>query len=83
MHLLFADAANTASGVFLGLGAFGLILALVLGLFWVWMLIDAFTNRSLDDVAKIVWVLVIFFLPFLGALAYFFMGRGSKPGSTA
>jgi len=52
-----------------------------LGLFWLWMLIDALTNASLDPTMKIVWALVIFFLPFIGALAYLFVGR--KGRSTA
>jgi hypothetical protein len=70
-----ATADNGPAGFFFGLGAFGLIVALLLGLFWLWMLIDALTNASLEPTMKIVWALVIFFLPFLGALAYFFMGR--------
>ena len=73
--LFLAQSADNAAGVFFGLGAVGLILALLAALFWVWMLIDALTNASLDTVMKIVWTLVIFFLPFLGALAYLFVGR--------
>lgn len=73
--LYIADAADKAAGTLFGLGAFGLAIALVLGLFWLWMLIDAFTNASLEPAMKVVWAAVIFFLPFLGALAYFFMGR--------
>jgi uncharacterized RDD family membrane protein YckC len=83
MNLLLlaqAVADNGGAGIFLGLGAFGLILALVLGLFWLWMLIDALTNASLDPTMKIVWALVIFFLPFIGAVAYFFVGRKGKSG---
>ncbi|MEP6916530.1 MAG: PLD nuclease N-terminal domain-containing protein, partial [Acidobacteriota bacterium] len=73
--LLAQASADNAAGVFFGFGAFALILALALGLFWLWMLIDALTNASLEPPMKITWALVIFFLPFLGALAYFFMGR--------
>jgi uncharacterized RDD family membrane protein YckC len=81
-YLVLAQAATDSgpAGFFFGLGAVGLVIALVLGLFWLWMLIDALTNASLEPPAKIVWALIIFFLPFLGALAYFFMGR--KGGST-
>jgi hypothetical protein len=39
------------------------------------MLIDALTNQSLNSAMKAVWVLIIFSLPFLGALAYLFVGR--------
>ena len=81
--ILLAQAADNAAGVFFGLGAFGLAIALVLGLFWLWMLIDALTNASLEPTMKIIWALVIFFLPFLGALAYFFVGRKGKASPSA
>ncbi len=43
------------------------------------MLIDCLTNRSLPDVQKIIWLLVIFFMHVLGAVIYFFVGRpGTK-----
>jgi hypothetical protein len=74
---VLAQAADNPAGVFFGLGAIGLILALVLSLFWLWMLIDSLTNASLDPTMKIVWALVIFFLPFIGAVLYFFVGRRS------
>jgi phospholipase D-like protein len=65
-----------------GSGVFGL-LALLIGavislagfIFWLWMLIHAITNKGLQDGEKIVWVLVIIFLPFLGSIIYFFIGR--------
>ncbi len=63
-------------------GVFGLLvwlvmaaLSLALFVFWLWMLIHAITNKGLRDVEKIVWVIVIIFLPFLGSLIYFFVGR--------
>jgi uncharacterized RDD family membrane protein YckC len=78
--LLLADSADTAAGTFLGLGIFGLLLVLVASLFWLWMLVDALTNTALDGTMKIVWALVIFFLHFLGALIYFFVGRRPRAG---
>lgn len=72
---LLAQAAQNVSGTFFGLGIFGLLLAVVLALFWVWMLIDALTNTHLDAGMKLIWAAAIFFLPFLGALAYLFIGR--------
>jgi len=85
MNTLFflADSAGDASGVFLGLGVGGLVIAVILSLFWLWMLVDALTNPALDTTMKIVWALVIFFLPFLGALGYFFLGRKGRPGAVA
>ncbi len=77
--ILLADSADNAAGFFFGLGAFGLAVALVVFLFWLWMLFDALTNASLDPTMKLVWAAVIFFLPFLGAVAYLLVGR--KPRS--
>ena len=66
----------------LGLGGGELILILfllplsLLGcVFWIWMLIHAIQNKGLTETEKIVWVLVIALLHFLGALIYFFAGR--------
>jgi hypothetical protein len=63
-------------------GLFGLLIWAICGclaaaafVFWIWMLVDAIKNRSLTDTEKIVWVLVVIFLHFLGALIYFFVGR--------
>jgi hypothetical protein len=44
-------------------------------MFWLWMLVNAITNPALVGTEKLVWVLVIIFLHFLGALIYFFVGR--------
>ena len=66
---------------------FGLMFVLllwVLGalafIFWIWMLVHAITNKGLSNVERVIWVLVVFFLHFLGALIYFFVG---KPRGTA
>jgi uncharacterized membrane protein YhaH (DUF805 family) len=51
------------------------ILYLLALIFWIWMLVDCIQNRRLNDTEKIIWVLVILFLPTLGAIIYFFVGR--------
>ena len=63
------------SGIF---GLFLLLIAALLFVFWIWMLIDAIKNPALTSTQKIVWVLVIIFLPFLGPLIYFFAGRSAR-----
>ena len=77
---------NPMFGSIIG-GVFGLLvwlfmaaLSLALFAFWLWMLIHAITNKGLRDVEKIVWVIVIIFLPFLGSLIYFFIGRPKGGG---
>jgi hypothetical protein len=57
---------------------FWIALGLLACVFWIWMLIDAITNNGLSGTEKIVWVLVIIFLHFLGALIYFFVGRSRR-----
>ena len=61
---------------FLGLGILGGVLGLIATIFWLWMLIDAILNPRVRGVEKLVWVLVVLFLHFLGALIYYFVGRG-------
>lgn len=72
-----------AGGVFaalLGFGIFFWIVAIVFGIFTIWMFIDALM-RSDDDYAKIgsgtkvMWALLIFFLGFIPAIIYFFVIR--------
>jgi hypothetical protein len=56
---------------------FGLsgIFALATTIFWIVMLVDAIRREFSDSTMKIVWVLVIVFTHFLGALIYYFIGR--------
>ncbi len=63
-------------------GVVGIILFLFAGLlslacfaFWLWMLVHAIGNKGLSDGERIVWVLVVIFLPFLGSILYFFIGK--------
>ena len=80
--LLSTVVADTNPGQWLFLGWFGfLLLLLVAGIigsvFWLWMLVDAIKNPALDDIVeRIVWVLVVVFLHFVGhALVYFLAAR--------
>ena len=43
--------------------------------FWIWMLVDAIQNPRLVGNQRIVWVLVIIFIPCIGSLIYYFAGR--------
>ena len=51
------------------------IIAITLGIFWLWMLIDVLSQQQ-DD--KVVWFLAVFFLNFFGALLYFFIARNKR-----
>lgn len=84
MNLLFLaqtssdTAANGAAVGFAGFGIFFILLAVLTSVFWIWMLIDCLTNAALRGAEKIVWLLVILFLHVLGAVIYFFIGRGTR-----
>ena len=70
-----------------GLGMFGLLggfvggmIGLALFAFWLWMLIHAHDNKGLDGTGKILWVIVIIFLPLVGSVIYYFVGRSKASG---
>ena len=74
-------AAMYAGGLF---GGLVFLIACAIGVaafvFWIWMLIHAITNNGLTGTERVVWVLVVFFLHFLGALIYYFVGRPKGTG---
>ena len=76
--------ASIVGGIF---GLLFLVLGALLSLagcaFWVWMLVHAITNKGLGDGEKIAWVLVIIFLPVLGCILYFLIGRPKGPAAMA
>jgi hypothetical protein len=63
-----------------GCGLFGGILTLLAFAFWIWMIVDCATNPSLVGSDKVIWLLVVIFLHFLGALIYYLVGRGGRRG---
>jgi hypothetical protein len=46
--------------------------------FWVWMLIDCATRESDQGNTKLVWVIIILFANFLGALLYYLVRRPQR-----
>lgn len=46
-------------------------------LFWIWMLVDCISSK-LDTTNKLIWLLVILFFNFLGALLYFILVKSNK-----
>ena len=54
-------------------GAFafaGILVGIVLFVFWIWMIIDCAKRKFRNNIEKIVWILVIIFVNWVGALAY-------------
>ncbi len=54
---------------------FMLALGVLSTVFWIWMLIDCVQNRGIDTTEKIVWIVVIALMHFIGALIYFLAAR--------
>jgi len=52
-----------------------ILLGVLTTIFWVWMLIDCVTNKTLRDNQKIGWIIIILFTHLLGAIIYYFVVR--------
>lgn len=70
-------------GMFIGLQLFLLFIGIALIAIWVWALIDILTSKFKEDLMQIVWLLVVFFLPFLGVILYLLIGRSMKVPQSA
>ena len=46
--------------------------------FWIWMLVDCATKESSQGNDKVIWILVIIFTHWLGALIYFLVRRPER-----
>ena len=67
-------------------GAVACIISLVFGLvmlamiaFWLWMLIDVITKCPSEENKKLIWILVVIFASFIGAIIYYFVQRPKNP----
>ena len=56
-------------------GLFGALVSLVSFVIWLLILIDCIKNPNLSSNERIVWVLVIIFVPCLGSIIYLIAGR--------
>ena len=54
------------------------LLGLALTAFWIWMIIDVATKEPAGESNKIVWVLVVVLLHWLGAAIYYFVRRPER-----
>lgn len=68
-------------GFFLALAVWVLFgtLSLLGTAFWVWMIADCAINEPSQGNDKLVWLLVIILLPFIGSLLYYFIRRPERP----
>lgn len=63
---------------FIGLGVIGIIVALLLIIFWLYILVDLLRRDFKKDVDKLIWFILLLTTFFLGALIYYFMIKTNK-----
>jgi Phospholipase_D-nuclease N-terminal len=57
---------------------FGLLIGVAGTVFWIWMIVECATKEPNQGNEKIVWILVIIFTHWIGALIYFFVRRPQR-----
>ncbi|MBV9689397.1 MAG: PLDc_N domain-containing protein [Ktedonobacteraceae bacterium] len=57
---------------------FFFVIAILGTIFWIWMLIDCATKEPAEGSNKIVWILIILFTHFIGALIYYIVRRPER-----
>ncbi len=73
-----------SEGFMFMIGSSMLFLAAGLAIFalWIWAIIDVIRSDFKDSTTKIIWIALLIFLPFLGAVIYPFVGRSTKKDKT-
>jgi Phospholipase_D-nuclease N-terminal len=57
---------------------FGLLIGVAGTVFWIWMIVECATKEPSQGNEKIVWILVIIFTHWIGALIYYFVRRPQR-----
>lgn len=61
-----------------GIGFFELLVFFIPAILWLWALIDVLRSDFKDGVTKVIWLIAIIFVPFLGAILYLLLGRRQR-----
>lgn len=77
MNDLMLLAQEEVGGLFGGLFILWVILGILALALWIWALLSAIQNPAIDGTMRIVWVLVIVFTGFIGAIIYFLVAKKS------
>ncbi|QXP78711.1 PLDc N-terminal domain-containing protein [Winogradskyella sp. HaHa_3_26] len=67
---------NLINDFSIGLFIWQALVLLSIGL-WIYCLIDILKNKFVQN-DKLIWILVIIFIPFIGSLLYLFIGKNEK-----
>ena len=78
LNTILAQANNgSAGGVFVGMGLVFLLLGLLYAALWIYALVSAATRSDLNSTERVLWLVLLVFLPGIGTLLYFLLkGRG-------
>ena len=70
----------TADGVYYMMGSVLLLtfLGVALCIVWIWAIVDDIKSDFKDPTVKFVWIAVLIFIPFVGAIIYPFVGKSTK-----
>ncbi|HRF57762.1 MAG TPA: PLD nuclease N-terminal domain-containing protein [Campylobacterales bacterium] len=70
----------TAEGVYFMMGSALLLtfLGVALCIVWIWAIVDVIKSDFKDATVKFVWIAVLIFIPFVGAIIYPFVGKSTK-----
>lgn len=79
--LFFTTGCDTTGEALLGLGAVGIILVILYFAVIIWAIVDI-AKKPYTMTKKLVWIIVICFIPFIGAILYFLIGRTSPSTPT-
>jgi uncharacterized membrane protein len=63
------------------LGIIAVIVGLVLLAIWIWAIVDIL-KRPMSGLMKIIWIALVFFLPFIGVILYLIFGRATTSNTT-
>ncbi|WP_179314844.1 PLDc N-terminal domain-containing protein [Winogradskyella undariae] len=67
---------NLINDFSIGLFIWQALVLLSIGL-WIYCLIDILKNKFVQN-DKLIWILVVIFIPFIGSLLYLFIGKNKK-----
>jgi hypothetical protein len=74
MNTILAQANNnSAAGAAFGIGFVFLALSILYGVAWLYAVITAATRSDFDSTKRLIWILVLIFLPGIGTLLYFLL----------
>ena len=66
-----------------GLGIVGVIIGILLLIFWIWMIVDAVKRSFRNDIEKVLWIVVIVIATWVGAIVYYVVIRSLNPHGLA